>query len=102
MSNNTEPLDNFSLAIIFQLYIFPVWFSLEIIQVCSHLTNFSPSFAPFNGPFLLPIIWTMKQANLVETYSVRYSAHHHLHNVKQKQQVLIKRAKICEQTFPVS
>ena len=51
MSNNTEPLDNLSLAIIFQLYIFAVWFSLEIIQVCSHLNNFSPSFAPFNGPF---------------------------------------------------
>ena len=42
--------------------------------------------------FLLPIKWSIKQANWVETHSVRYSARHHLHNVKH---FLIKRVKIC-------
>ena len=44
---------------------------------------------------LLPIKWTIKRGNWVETHSVSYSVHHHWHNVKQKRPVLIKQAKIC-------
>ena len=62
---------------------------LNAVQVCSHLTFFSP----FNGPFfLLPIKW----ANWVETHSACFLARHHLHNVKQKTarfKILIKRTK---------
>ena len=32
-----------------------------VVKVCLHVTDFSPSFAPFN--VLLPIKWTIKQAN---------------------------------------
>ena len=65
------------------------------IKVCSHLTDSSPSFAQFNRLLLLLIKWTIKWTNWVETHSARYSAHHHLHNIKQKWPILIKQAKIC-------
>ena len=45
------------------------------VKVCLHVTDFGPSFAPFNRPcILLPINRTIKWANWVETHSVRYSA----------------------------
>ena len=65
------------------------------IKVCSHLTDSSPSFAQFNRLLLLLIKWTIKWTNWVETHSARYSAHPHLHNIKQKWPILIKQAKIC-------
>ena len=46
--------------------------------------------------FLLPIKWSKRRANWVTTHFVRFSARHHLHNVKQKTarfKILIKRAK---------
>ena len=45
------------------------------VKVCSHVTDFSPSYAPFNGSFfLLPIKHTIECDNWVTTHSVHYSA----------------------------
>ena len=67
-------------------YASRVW-SGRLDKVYSYLPDFSPSFASF-------IKWTVKQANWVETYSACLTAHLHLHNIKQKRPVFIKRAKI--------
>ena len=62
--------------------------SMIIFKPCSHVTFFK------NGPFFFSIV-SMKNGKNGSSPIFCFLACHYLHNVKQKQPVLIKRAKIC-------